>query len=91
MNNAGGGLTLEEIKAETPQRPRSQEEGQLEVSVAAHPSKTAVSEMVRGLVSSRTAEQYLKRGERRVTAQAAAGVGRGRQPAKTVGKGRRAR
>src|ERR1700758_2269017 len=38
--------------------------------------------------SSRTAEQYLKRDESRVTELSATGVGRGRQPAKTVRKRR---
>jgi hypothetical protein len=42
-------------------------------------------------VSSRTAAKYLKRGESRVTAQAAARMGRGRQPAKMVGKSKRGR
>jgi hypothetical protein len=37
-------------------------------------------------VSSRTAERYLKRGESHATEQSAAEVGRGRQPAKAVGK-----
>ena len=37
-----------------------------------------MSEMVRGLVSSRTAEQYLKRSESRVTAQAATRNGSGK-------------
>jgi len=37
-------------------------------------------------VSRRTAEYYHKRGESRVTGQPAAKVGRGRQPAKAVGK-----
>src|ERR1700757_2677638 len=41
--------------------------------------------------SSRTAEQYLKLGESRVTELSAIGVGRGRQPAKTVRKRREAR
>src|SRR6516162_11847141 len=36
--------------------------------------------------SSRTAAKYLKRDESRVTVQTATGMGRGRQPAKTVGK-----
>jgi hypothetical protein len=36
--------------------------------------------------SSRTAEQYLKHGESHVTGQPATEVGRGRQPAKAVGK-----
>jgi hypothetical protein len=40
--------------------------------------------------SSRTAAKYLKRGESRVTAKAATGMGRGRQPAKMVGKSREA-
>jgi len=38
------------------------------------------------VASSRTAEQYLKHGESHVTGQPAAEVGRGRQPAKAVGK-----
>src|SRR5215472_3281058 len=37
--------------------------------------------------SSRTAEQYQKHGESHVTGQPATELGRGRQPAKTVGKG----
>jgi hypothetical protein len=45
----------------------------------------------RGLVSSRTAAKYQKRGESRVTAQAATRVGRGRRPAKAVGKRQRVR
>jgi hypothetical protein len=36
--------------------------------------------------SSRTAEKYLKHGESHVTGQPATEVGRGRQPAKAVGK-----
>ncbi len=36
--------------------------------------------------SSRTAEQYLKHGESQATGQPATELGRGRQPAKTVGK-----
>ncbi len=42
-------------------------------------------------VSSRTAEQYLKRDESRVTELSATGVGRGRQPAKMVRKRRETR
>src|SRR5271167_2239874 len=45
----------------------------------------------RGLVSSRTAAKYLKRGESRVTAQAATRVSRGRRSAKAVGKRQRDR
>src|ERR1700688_4086157 len=41
--------------------------------------------------SRRTAGYYLKRGESRVTGQPAAEVGRGRQPAKTVGKRKKTR
>jgi hypothetical protein len=41
--------------------------------------------------SSRTAAKYLKRGESRVTAQAAARMGRERQLAKMVGKSKRGR
>ena len=37
-------------------------------------------------VSSRTAEWYQKRGESHVTGQPATEMGRGRQPAKAVGK-----
>ena len=37
-------------------------------------------------VSSRTAEYYQKRGESHVTGRPATELGRGRQPAKTVGK-----
>ena len=40
----------------------------------------------RCVASSRTAEWYLKRGESHVTGQPATEVGRGRQPAKAVGK-----
>jgi hypothetical protein len=40
----------------------------------------------RSAVSSRTAEKYQKRGESHVTGQPATEVGRGRQPAKAVGK-----
>jgi hypothetical protein len=40
----------------------------------------------RGLVSRRTAEWYLKRGESHVTGQPATELGRGRQPAKMVRK-----
>src|SRR6266404_7648297 len=43
----------------------------------------------RGSVSSRTAEQYLKRRERCVTEQSATRVGRGRQPTKMVRKRRK--
>src|SRR5713101_6614639 len=43
----------------------------------------------RGSVSSRTAEQYLKRSERCVTEQSATRVGRGRQPTKMVRKRRK--
>jgi hypothetical protein len=43
----------------------------------------------RGPASRRTAVEYLKRGESRVTGQPAADVGRGRQPAKTVGEERK--
>src|SRR5215469_14483532 len=39
--------------------------------------------------SRRTAVEYLKRGESRVTGQPAADMGRGRQPAKTVGEERK--
>jgi hypothetical protein len=45
----------------------------------------------RCFVSSPTAEEYLKRGENRVTEQSATRVGRGRQPAKTVRKREEAR
>jgi len=45
----------------------------------------------RSSASSRTAAKYLKRDENRVTAQAATGMGRGRQLAKTVGKRKRVR
>jgi hypothetical protein len=44
-----------------------------------------------GSVSSRTAAKYHKRGENRVTASAVTRMGRGRQPAKMVGKRRRSR
>jgi hypothetical protein len=40
----------------------------------------------RSAVSSRTAEKYQKHGESHVTGQPATEVGRGRQPAKAVGK-----
>src|SRR5258708_34501667 len=43
----------------------------------------------RGSVSSRTAEQYLKRSERCGTEQSATRVGRGRQPTKMVRKRRK--
>src|SRR6266853_3509057 len=57
-----------------------------------HRSKRAHKRMrkgERGSVSSRTAEQYLKRSERCVTEQSATRVGRGRQPTKMVRKRRK--
>jgi len=61
--------------------------------LAGSPGGTGVSRPIsegrngeRRSASSRTAEQYFKHGESHVTGQPATESGRGRQPAKTVGK-----
>jgi hypothetical protein len=73
----------------------TEEQGVTSGGLAGSPGGTGVSRPIsasemanEALVSSRTTAKYRKRGESHVTEQAAAEMGRGRQSAKRVGKGR---